>query len=74
MKQCLICKSTIEKGDFCDAHIIAKKNVEEQFKNWQNAFGKLTWKEYLKRLTTDEEVPVGDWAKEVAEYFLKKEK
>ena len=71
MKKCLVCKSTIEKGDFCDAHSIAKKNLEKRFKEWQKAYGTLTWEEYLKKLIDDTEIPVGEWAKEVAVYLLK---
>lgn len=71
MKKCVVCQSTIEKGDFCDAHKIAKKNLETRFKDWQKAYGKMTWDEYLNRLANDSEIPIGDWAKEVASYLLK---
>ena len=74
MKQCEVCKSTIEKGSYCDAHNIAKKNLEDRFKDWQKAYGKLTWKEYLTRMVDDHEIPIGNWAREVADYLLKKEK
>lgn len=71
MKKCVVCKSTIERGDYCDAHKIAKKNIEKRFKTWQSAYGDLSWEDYLKKLIEDEEIPVGDWAKEVADYCLK---
>ena len=74
MKKCVVCSSTIEKGQFCDAHLIAKKNLEDSFKDWQKAYGKLTRKEYLEKLINDYDIPVGEWAKEVAEYLLKKDK
>jgi hypothetical protein len=74
MAKCQVCKSTIEKGHFCDAHLIAKKNLEERFKDWKTAYGKLEWKEYLKRMTKDQDIPIGDWAREVADYLLKNEK
>ncbi len=74
MKQCVVCKSTIEKGSFCDAHSIAKKNLEDRFKDWQKAYGKLSWKEYLMRMVDNQEIPIGNWAREVADYLLKKEK
>lgn len=74
MKKCVVCSSTIEKGQFCDAHLIAKKNLEESFKDWQKAYGKLTWVEYLKKLINDNDIPVGEWAKETASYLLKKDK
>jgi hypothetical protein len=74
MVQCLVCKATIEKGKYCDAHLIAKKNLEEKYKDWQNAYGKLTWKEYLTRMANDQDIPIGDWAREVADHLLKIEK
>lgn len=74
MKKCVVCKSSIEKGSFCDAHAIAKKNLEVRFKDWQKAYEKLTWKEYLIRMVDDQEIPIGNWAREVADHLLKKEK
>ncbi|MEA2070905.1 MAG: hypothetical protein U9O98_06400 [Asgard group archaeon] len=72
MKKCAVCNSSIEKGVFCDSHEIAKEQLDKLFPKWQKAFGKLSWKDYLQQLTTDEEIPIGDWAREVAEYLLKK--
>ncbi|NHJ46346.1 MAG: hypothetical protein FK733_01030 [Asgard group archaeon] len=72
MKQCVVCKATIESGQYCDAHLIAKKNLEERYQDWVTAFGKLTWEDYLTKLFEDESIPVGDWAREVANYLLKK--
>ena len=74
MKKCVVCASTIEKGQYCDAHLIAKKNIDEKFKDWQLAYGKLTKNEYLERLVNDYDIPIGEWAKEVADYLLKKDK
>ena len=74
MKKCVVCSSTIEKGQYCDAHLIAKKNLDERLKDWQLAYGKLTKKEYYERLINDYDIPVGEWAKEVAYYLLKKDK
>ena len=74
MKHCVICQSTIEKGQYCDAHQIAHDNLKKKFPDWQKAYGKLTWKEYLTKMSEDEDIPVGDWAREVADYLLKHEK
>ena len=74
MKKCVVCQSTIEKGQFCDAHSIAKKNLEEKYPDWKNAYGSLSKIDYYKKLIDEEEIPIGDWAREVAEYLLKKEK
>ena len=72
MKKCVVCQSTIQKGEYCDAHLIAKKNLDEKFVDWQKAFGKLSKSEYLQRIVDDQDIPVGDWAREVADYLLKK--
>jgi len=73
MNQCIICKATIESGKFCAAHRIAKENLEKVYKDWVNAYGKLSKKEYYQKLVDDATIPIGDWAREVAEYFLKEE-
>lgn len=74
MKNCLVCHSTIEKGDYCDAHQIAKKNIEQRFKDWRVAYGELSWDDYLAKLINDDSIPIGDWAREVADYLLKNKK
>ena len=74
MPKCVVCKSTIEKGQYCDAHLIAKQNLLDRYQDWVNAYGKLTKKDYYQRIVDDQEVPVGDWAREVANYLLKKSK
>jgi len=74
MIKCLVCQATIEKGEYCDAHSIAKQNLEKQFPAWQKAYGKMTWKEYLTRMVEDTDIPVGEWAKEVAIHLLKHDK
>lgn len=72
--KCIVCQSTIEKGKYCDAHSIAKKNLDKQFSNWQKAYNKMTWEEYLTRMIEDADIPVGEWAKEVAVYLLNQSK
>ncbi|MHA1557125.1 MAG: hypothetical protein ACTSPM_09355 [Candidatus Heimdallarchaeota archaeon] len=67
--KCVVCQSTIEKGEYCDAHSIAKKNLEKRFSDWQKAYEKMTWEEYLNRMIEDADIPVGEWAKEVAIYL-----
>lgn len=73
MVQCKVCQTTIEKGEFCDAHLIAKKNLEDRYEDWVKAYGKLSRKEYLTIMVNDQDIPIGEWAREVADYLLKKE-
>ncbi len=72
VRKCVVCQSTIEKGEYCDAHSIAKKNLEKRFSDWQKAYEKMTWEEYLTRMVEDVDIPVGEWAKEVAIYLQNK--
>ena len=72
MKKCVVCKATIGKGEYCDAHLIAKNNLEKRYKDWEKAFGNLSWSDYLTKIVDDQDIPVGDWAREVADYLLKK--
>ena len=72
LKQCFVCKATIESGEYCDAHLIAKKNLEDRYKDWVTAYGKLSWLDYLTMIVDDQDIPVGDWAREVADYLRKK--
>ncbi len=74
MVKCVVCQSTIEKGEYCDAHTIAKNNLEKRFSDWQKAYEKMSWKEYLTRISDDADIPVGEWAKEVAIYLLEQNK
>ena len=69
VRKCVVCQSTIEKGEYCDAHSIAKKNLEKRFSDWQKAYEKMTWEEYLTRMVEDVDIPVGEWAKEVDIYL-----
>ncbi|MHA1221193.1 MAG: hypothetical protein ACTSQB_05625 [Candidatus Heimdallarchaeota archaeon] len=74
MVQCVVCKATIEKGEYCDSHMIAKKNLVERYDDWIKAFGKLAWNDYLTMMVNDQDIPIGDWAREVADYLLKNKK
>ncbi|MBD3189959.1 MAG: hypothetical protein GF308_04925 [Candidatus Heimdallarchaeota archaeon] len=73
MERCIICQSTIQEGDYCEAHLIAKKNLEKKFSAWKKAYDGLSWSEYLSQIVNNPDVPIGEWAKEVAEFLLKKE-
>jgi hypothetical protein len=44
---------------------MAKKNLEAGYERWREAYGTITWKEYLQRIKLNNET--GQWAREVAE-------
>jgi len=70
MTSCRLCKrDCAPSSDLCNYHLTAKRNVESGYKRWSEAYGGITWKEYLQRVGKSSET--GQWAKEVAELLSK---
>jgi len=70
MTSCRLCKrDCAPPSEFCKYHLTAKQNVESGYKQWSEAYGGITWKEYLRRIAQNAET--GQWAKEVAELMSK---
>ncbi|MDG6933806.1 MAG: hypothetical protein JRN68_03835 [Nitrososphaerota archaeon] len=68
---CNLCERKKEKdSDYCIYHSEAFKIINEKFPLWKDAFGELSWKEYLENLIKNS--ATGQWIKEVAEGLLKK--
>jgi len=67
---CIICKREIPLGDYCKYHQEAYRNLKEKYDEWLEAFGELTFVEYLQKLI--ENPDTGLWVKEVAEDLEKK--
>lgn len=53
----------------CRYHLAAKRKVDSQYARWNEAYGGITWKEYLLKVADSSET--GQWAKEVAELLSK---
>ncbi len=71
--KCKICEKRIESGEFCEYHELAKKNVDANYDNWNEAYGgDLSLKQYLEKIAEHEKS--GRWVREVAEYLLKNKK
>ncbi|MHA1381014.1 MAG: hypothetical protein ACTSRG_21820 [Candidatus Helarchaeota archaeon] len=68
MPECKVCKRKIEKGEFCEYHQMAKKNIEDNYNYWNQAYAGITFEEYLKRIS--EHKNSGRWVQEVASYLL----
>ena len=68
---CTICKKEIPSGDYCKYHQEAYQNLKEKYNEWLEAFGELTFTEYLQKLIVNPDT--GLWVKEVAEDLAKKE-
>lgn len=65
MTKCRLCKRECEPASaFCNNHLVAKRNIESGYKQWLEAYGAITWKQYLQKIGRNSET--GQWAKEVA--------
>lgn len=51
--------------DLCPYHRAAKEKVKAEYPLWENAYGKLEWKDYLDSVKRNPQT--GQWAKEIAE-------
>ena len=66
MAVCRLCKrERAPSSEFCNYHLKAKKNIESGYQQWAEAYGGITWEQYLRRVGQNPEA--GQWAKEVAE-------
>ena len=66
---CPICKKTKENSvdKYCKNHNIAKGLLKQGYESWLNAYGSISWDDYLKNLLELEGL-VGDYIKEIVEY------
>ena len=70
MTSCLLCKRGCDPSSvLCKNHLMAKRNIESGYKQWADAYGTITWKQYLREIGRSAET--GQWAKEVAELLSK---
>jgi len=70
MISCRLCKrECAQSSPLCKYHLMAKKSIESKFNEWKEAYGGITWKEYLQRVARNPET--GQWAKEVADLLSK---
>ena len=70
MTACRLCKrECAPSSTLCKYHLAAKRSVESAYTQWKEAYGGITWKDYLQRVSQDAET--GLWAKEVAELLSK---
>ena len=70
MTTCRLCKRECARSSvLCKFHLIAKSNLESGYREWTEAYGSITMKEYLQRIGRSKES--GQWVKEVAELLTK---
>jgi hypothetical protein len=67
---CRLCKrDCAPSSPLCEYHLRARRNLDSAYKEWSEAYGGMTWAEYLRRIIKSDET--GQWAKEVAEMLSK---
>lgn len=71
MSICLLCRrERAESSELCRYHLMAKRKVEAAYRRWSEAYGGMTWQDYLEAISKSKET--GQWAREVAEMLSKK--
>ncbi len=57
---------------YCRYHAEALEQLKRHYGSWVAAYGSISWQDYLKRLSKMEET--GQWARDVIDMEMKKEK
>jgi hypothetical protein len=66
LRSCRLCKRKCAPSSaLCAYHLAAKTELESGYKRWSEAYGALSWEEYLRKIARNAET--GQWIKEVAE-------
>ena len=66
--ECIICGSEAIDMKLCRNHLRALENILEKYKVWVQAYGSLSWREYLKKISSLN--VSGKWVREVAKGIL----
>jgi hypothetical protein len=69
--KCTAChRKALPCNEYCLHHKQAFDSMINHYKAWVNAYGRISWKEFLTKLLSMQET--GSWIKEVIEVELKK--
>lgn len=68
-QRCYLCNRTVstEEG-FCRYHAYARQRLYFLFSKWKEAYGSLSWQEYLEQVMISKET--GQWVKDVIQYHI----
>jgi hypothetical protein len=66
--KCKLCERETDT-DLCGYHAEAKRRLEATFRAWVDAYGSISWAEYLDRIIRNPET--GQWAVDVAKLMLR---
>ncbi len=70
--KCRTCSREASSNEFCTYHEQAYDALKTNYDVWRDAYGKLSWKEYLEKLLECKET--GSWIKDVIMLELKEKK
>ncbi|MEM2760785.1 MAG: hypothetical protein QXU32_01435 [Nitrososphaerales archaeon] len=70
MDKCVACDRKAEKRDFCEYHESAYEAMKKNYDVWCDAYGTMSWKEYLEKLLKSKQT--GVWVKDVVKIELEK--
>jgi hypothetical protein len=70
MQQCAACHRQASSGRYCLHHNRALESLTGHYKAWVDAYGGISWQDFLRKLSRMQET--GSWVKEVIEVELKK--
>jgi hypothetical protein len=68
--KCAACDRQASSGRYCLYHNQAFESLTGHYRKWVDAYGRISWQEFLRKLLKMRET--GSWAKEVIEAELKK--
>jgi hypothetical protein len=70
MTQCAAChRNALANNRYCIHHAQALQSMTDHYKAWVEAYGRISWDDFLNKLLKMQET--GSWIKEVIEVELK---
>jgi hypothetical protein len=69
-QKCAACPKQASSGNYCLRHTQELESLTGHYKAWVDAYGGISWQDFLGKLSAMKET--GSWAKEVIEAELKK--
>ncbi len=66
----MVCNETVEQdaGEYCSAHNRVLVNIRDTYATWLEAYGNLTFKDYLERVSRLSET--GERVRELAKFLV----
>jgi hypothetical protein len=68
--KCAACHRQASSGRYCIHHSRALESLSSHYSAWVDAYGGISWQDFLNKLSKMQET--GSWVKEVIEAELKK--